>query len=72
MVDMNRREFGKDVRNRALQIAKYRCERCGERDNLQLHHIGGHYDNSLFNCLVMCEPCHIKHHKAEWRRNFFR
>ena len=56
----------------------YRCQRCGGRRKLRVHHILERhrrpdlkYEPS--NCQVLCEPCHIEHHRpaiapdrAEW------
>jgi 5-methylcytosine-specific restriction endonuclease McrA len=53
-----RREFGSAVREQALQRAVYRCERCGVRQPLEFHHRGHPADRSLFNCEVLCTPCH--------------
>jgi hypothetical protein len=49
-----RREFSSAVRNNALLRAKDRCETCGSRQQLELHHVGHRRDASLFNCLVLC------------------
>jgi hypothetical protein len=59
-----RYEFRQDVRNAAMLRAKYRCERCGERSNLQLHHRGDASDRSLFNAEVLCVECHESEHRA--------
>ena len=57
-----RREFSKDVRAMAFTRAKDRCERCGSRNELELHHIGDHGDASLFNSMVLCCICHAAEH----------
>ena len=62
---MMRREFSVAVRRKAFERAGYRCERCGARYPLELHHIGGHVDRSLFNAQVLCIPCHTKIHQVE-------
>jgi hypothetical protein len=46
------------VRSNALLRAKDRCETCGSRQHLELHHVGHRGDASLFNCLVLCARCH--------------
>jgi 5-methylcytosine-specific restriction endonuclease McrA len=58
-----RYEFGPVVRRAALKRARYRCERCGEQEQLEVHHIGNRQDRSLFNAQVLCVPCHSKEHR---------
>jgi 5-methylcytosine-specific restriction endonuclease McrA len=60
-----RRDFSAAVRRKAFMRAKFRCERCGARYPLELHHVGGHLDRSLFNAQVLCVECHTKIHQAE-------
>lgn len=60
-----RREFSAAVRQQAFTRARFRCERCGVHYPLELHHIGGHLDYSLFNAQVLCVLCHTKIHQAE-------
>ena len=62
-----RREFSPVVRSNALLRAKDRCEVCGSRQQLELHHLGHRGDASLFNCLVLCARCHQAEHAR--RRN---
>jgi 5-methylcytosine-specific restriction endonuclease McrA len=66
---MSRREFSPDVRHAALVRAGYRCEKCGSRGPLELHHIGNRQDRSAFNAMVLCVRCHAKLHAA--RRDRF-
>jgi len=63
-----RREFSATVRTMALVRAKYRCEWCDAREQLQLHHIGSAVDSSLFNAQVLCERCHTDEHKRRTNR----
>ena len=57
-------EFSPQLKLMAKVRTKFRCERCGDRENnLQCHHIGHPRDASLFNCLVLCEPCHVAEHR---------
>lgn len=60
-----RREFGVAVRIKAFRRAGFCCERCGTRYPLELYHIGGHVDRSLFNAQVLCVACHTKIHQSE-------
>ena len=62
---MPRREFSPAVRREALKRAQFRCERCGTKYPLELHHVGHILDRSLFNCLVLCVECHTAMHQAE-------
>src|SRR6516164_4872788 len=57
-----RREFRPAVRQAALVRAGYRCELCGSRERLELHHIGNRQDRSAFNAMVLCVRCHAKLH----------
>ena len=52
----------------ALQLADNKCEKCGDSDNLHIHHMkyksnGGTDD--LANLMVLCELCHVKEHEGE-------
>jgi 5-methylcytosine-specific restriction endonuclease McrA len=58
-----RREFSPHVRSAALLRAKYRCEQCGDKHDLELHHRGHPADTSLFNAVVLCAGCHTAEHK---------
>lgn len=58
-----------DVRNRFYKskLCKNRCEACGNRDNLNLHHktykrIGQEWLNDL---VLLCHSCHKSLHKIE-------
>ena len=59
-VMVTRREFRPAVRQAALARAYYRCEQCGSRERLELHHIGNRQDRSAFNAMVLCVRCHAK------------
>jgi len=69
-----RREFSDAVRDQALGRAKWRCQECESKLELQLHHIGDPMDNSLFNCEVLCSRCHVQEHKRRQlaRYNLYR
>lgn len=54
-------------RNRALRLAKYRCQRCGTKRDPNVHHktyerVGHELDDDLE---VLCFTCHNEHHRAE-------
>ena len=60
----------KKVRLKALERARWRCERCQYPGRLEVHHIVSIYDNILLafvlaNLEVLCRTCHILHHKTE-------
>jgi 5-methylcytosine-specific restriction endonuclease McrA len=64
-----RRNFAPAVRTAALLHATYRCERCGSKSNLELHHRGNRADSSTFNCQVLCHECHTREHRRRNERN---
>lgn len=52
------------TRNRALRLANYRCQKCGGKRELQVHHLsyerlGREWDQDLE---VLCDDCHREHH----------
>ena len=56
-------------KNRPLGIQTYRrakknkCEWCGSKKNLCVHHIDGNrYNNDLDNLITVCKCCHQNHH----------
>jgi hypothetical protein len=66
---VTRREFRPAVRQAALARTYYRCEQCGSRERLELHHVGNRQDRSGFNAMVLCVVCHAKLH-ADRRERF--
>ena len=57
-------EHWKEVRGNALYRAKYKCQLCGNKDNLNVHHNtyenrGNEKDEDL---IVLCQKCHGKFH----------
>lgn len=62
-----RRDFSRAVRDAALLRAKHRCEVCGSKSDLELHHRGDRGDTSLFNCVVLCAGCHAQEHQRRLR-----
>lgn len=58
-------------RRRALELANWRCSRCGSKRDLQVHHtsyerLGAEWDQDLE---VLCADCHEAHHEAEAERS---
>lgn len=51
-------------RKRALELANYKCEKCGCKENLHVHHLSyEHFGNELDNELqVLCRECHQRVH----------
>ena len=53
------------ARNRIVAKRGERCEKCGSRAGVELHHIkpmedGGYHDED--NCILLCWMCHQKAH----------
>jgi transcription elongation factor Elf1 len=58
-----------NIRSRAVRDAKLKCQRCGKRGKLHVHHLsyshlGEERDNEL---LVLCVSCHSKYHPERAR-----
>lgn len=51
-------------RKRALELANYKCEKCGCKENLHVHHLSyEHFGDELDNELqVLCRECHQRVH----------
>lgn len=42
---------------------KEKCEWCGSKKNLLVHHLDeNRYNNNLDNLITLCKSCHQKHH----------
>jgi len=54
-----------DKRNIMLKYAEYKCCRCNETENLQVHHLNYNTigNESLNDLEVVCNSCHNKIHK---------
>jgi hypothetical protein len=55
-----------DKKNKLRAKMGNKCNKCGEFNNLVIHHIkpvesGG--SNSMHNLLLLCHACHVKVHK---------
>ena len=53
------------IRDAKLACASHKCERCGKRARLDVHHLtydrfGG--DERMTDLQVLCRPCHNKAH----------
>lgn len=51
----------KDLRQRILQRDGWRCQGCGRRSNLEVHHLcfrSRSGDDSEQNLVTLCAPCH--------------
>lgn len=41
------------------------CQKCGEKKNLDVHHIDGDpFNNELTNLTLLCRSCHIREHRG--------
>ena len=48
----------------ALKSDSKKCQRCGEEENLHVHHIDHDSRNNLLeNLVVLCQSCHIGYHR---------
>lgn len=48
-------------------VRKEKCESCGSKINLGIHHKNfDHYDNKPENLQVLCLHCHLSLHKSEY------
>lgn len=42
------------------------CQKCGEEDSLDVHHIDENpYNNDLENLILLCRSCHMKVHRPK-------
>lgn len=65
-------EYWKEARNKRLKIDGYRCQMCGSKDDLEVHHLSYHYvfkENGLNDrgqsvidteLVTLCHDCHGK------------
>ena len=75
------KKYSANRRLKALDILGGCCSKCGSQDGLEIHHIdpstksftlgsGWHHawpkiEAELKKCEILCEQCHIKHHKSK-------
>ncbi|MDD5338205.1 MAG: HNH endonuclease [Dehalococcoidales bacterium] len=64
----------KNAREAALRRAEYKCEQCGAKDKLEVHHKiklpdpnhrHNHPLNRQDNLVVLCRTCHENTHRGE-------
>lgn len=49
-----------------LILKKDHCEICGSKQNLDIHHIDGNWqNNNLDNLMCLCRSCHMKEERKE-------
>ena len=68
----NKRSYGKSARFMEKQFSAYKdsvgntCEICGSKENIQLHHKDGDYqNNNVDNFMALCSECHHKQHGGD-------
>jgi len=62
---------GSQSRMYRVLIEKDQCKRCEAKNNLCIHHKNDdHYDNRIENLEVLCNSCHLSHHKAMYWRAY--
>jgi hypothetical protein len=61
----------REIRPQALARADYRCEHCGDVDELEVHHMDMDPTNNVAdNLIVLCDSCHAEVHRqmeARWQ-----
>jgi 5-methylcytosine-specific restriction endonuclease McrA len=60
------------IRHRVLQRDRWRCQVCGSRKNLQVHHIQlrSQFGNDAEeNLVTLCAGCHIQVHAGTRKQN---
>lgn len=71
--------FSNETKRQALERAKFRCESCGKRGRLEIHHILPIYIATqvyqelphavlsvVENAACLCPDCHNKEHQGDW------
>ena len=53
------------LKNLALKYSNYKCSKCGETENLNIHHLN--YNNigneEISDLITVCNSCHKEFHK---------
>ena len=59
---------GDETRLHLRLVTRDVCNRCGDTEQLLVHHVDGdHFNNAISNLEVLCNHCHSRHHKlAYW------
>jgi hypothetical protein len=58
---------GSSIREYRKLVSKEKCENCGSRLNLCVHHLDfDHYNNNPDNLSVLCVHCHLSLHKSKY------
>ena len=56
---------GSQSRMYRVLVEKDECKQCGAKTSLCIHHKNDdHYDNRIENLEVLCNSCHLSHHKT--------
>jgi len=64
------REVQPELRDMVLERDSHQCTKCGNKDNIQCHHIYPVNIEPLLsadmdNCMTLCYPCHYKVHQQD-------
>jgi HNH endonuclease len=62
------RKLNPKIREFVIDRDEYKCVRCGNKENLHVHHIipkeeGG--KDVIKNLETLCQPCHIEEHEGQ-------
>jgi 5-methylcytosine-specific restriction endonuclease McrA len=66
------REAYDRLRHAVLKRDGWRCQQCGRRTNLEVHHLqhrSQQGDDAEQNLLTLCADCHARHHGISVVRN---
>jgi len=54
------------IRNSVIKRDGGKCQKCGSKEKLVVHHINGNdTDNSLSNLITICNKCHLDLHRPK-------
>ena len=55
------------IRNSVIKRDGGKCQKCGSKEKLVVHHINGNdTDNSLSNLITICNKCHLDLHRPKF------
>lgn len=63
-------KFNVQLKQEILERDDFKCQVCGQKDDLHIHHINYDKQNcQRNNLIVLCHSCHAKtnHNRNEWR-----